>query len=145
MKKLALLVLLFAALLLPLSACAAKERVLTSDEQTPILEYAEPIAENIFGALKSGSYTDFTKDMDEAMIKAMSETSFNDLRTKLDTKVGAYVSRSVKSVSEVGDYYAVIYAVVYENAPEVTYRLVLTKSEPHLVSGLWMNSPELAK
>ncbi len=79
------------------------------------------------------------------MIKAMPETSFNDLRTKLDTKVGAYVSRSVKSVSEVGDYYAVIYAAVYENAPEVTYRLVLTKSEPHLVSGLWLNSPELAK
>lgn len=145
MRKLMIVFIALVCLSMSLTACAPKERVLSTDEQTAVLEYGEPLAENIFSALQSGSYDDFTRDMDDAMLKAMPEKSFNDIRELLATKAGAYESRSIKTITESGDYMALIYAASYEKSPEVTFRIVITKAEPHKVSGLWMNSPELSK
>jgi len=128
-----------------LVGCGTKERVLSTEEQATVLAYADPMTDDLFTALASGSYSDFVKDMEEEMADASTEVSFNSLRDLLSTKAGTYISRSVKSVVDTGEYYAVNYAFVYEKSPEVTVRVVFTKTDPPKVTGLWLNSPELAK
>ena len=63
----------------------------------------------------------------------------------LDSKLGAYQSREVTGVAEIQENILVIYKAVFETAPEVTIRLSISAAEPHQVTGLWFDSPELRK
>ncbi|MCX8024736.1 MAG: DUF3887 domain-containing protein [Thermanaerothrix sp.] len=128
-----------------LTACSGGARTLEGDAKDAVLAYAEPMAENLLNGLFAGNYTTFSADFDEAMRKGLDEKAFADLRQTLESRLGAFKSREVSSVLESGNYYIVVYRLRFEKDDAVTMRLVLTKAEPHLVSGLWFDSPELRK
>lgn len=128
-----------------LSACTSTTRTLEGSEKNAVLAYAEPMATTLLDGLFAGDYTTFATNFDEAMRKGLDEKAFADLRQTLESRLGAFQSREVSSVLESGNYYIVVYRLRFEKDDAVTMRLVLTKAEPHLVSGLWFDSPELRK
>ncbi len=120
-------------------------RALTGDEQTEVLSYTEPIADGMFSGLNANNYAEFSKDFGETMLVGLDEAAFADTKAMLDSKLGAYQSREVNGVAEIQENILVIYKAVFETAPEVTIRLSISTAEPHQVTGLWFDSPELRK
>ncbi len=145
MKSRTLRFLLAAALLvLALTACLPGKAV-KGDDQKAVLAYVEPIADPIFAGIENNDYALFSQDFDETMKKGIDEASFQQLRDLLSTKVGSYQSREVSSVRDVDGTMLVIYTAVYSNAKQVVINLSVSGSEPHLVTGLYFNAPELRK
>ena len=135
---------IFVALILSLAACSSGT-TLTGDERDAVLAYSEPLADALFEAFNTGNYVNLSADLGEDLKAAMGEEAFTTLKSDLDTKVGSYQSREVTSVIELKEDVVVIYTAVYANAPEVTVRLVFSLAEPHQITGLWFDSPELRK
>lgn len=129
-------------LVLALTACLPGKAV-KGDDQKAALAYVEPIADRIFEGIESNDYALFSQDFDETMLKGIDETAFQQLRELLSSKVGSYQSREVSSVRDVDGTLLVIYTAVYSNAKQVVINLSVTGSEPHQVSGLYFNAPEL--
>jgi len=128
-----------------LSACSSGARTLAGSEKDAVLAYAEPMTTTLLDGLLAGDYTAFATDFDESMRKGLDEKAFADLRNTLETHLGAFQSREINAVLESGNYFIVVYRLRFEKDDNVTMRLVLTKTEPHLVSGLWFDSKELRK
>ncbi|WP_299026613.1 DUF3887 domain-containing protein [uncultured Thermanaerothrix sp.] len=128
-----------------LSACTSSTRALEGNAKDAVLAYAEPMATTLLDGLFAGNYTTFATNFDEAMRKGLDEKAFTDLRSTLQTRLGAFQSREVNAVLESGNYFIVVYRLRFEKDDNVTMRLVLTQAEPHLISGLWFDSPELRK
>ncbi|GAP15290.1 hypothetical protein LARV_03074 [Longilinea arvoryzae] len=145
MKSRMLHILLAASLLLlALTACLPGKAV-KGDDQKAVLAYVEPIADRIFNGIEGNDYALFSQDFNETMIKGIDEASFQQLRELLSTKVGSYQSREVSSVRDVDGTLLVIYTAVYTNAKQVVINLSVTGTEPHQVTGLYFNAPELKK
>ncbi len=136
--------LLIAVLLLTLTACLPGKAVKGTDQEA-VLNYAEPIADHILNGIEAKDYALFSQDFTETMKKGIDETSFTQLCDLLSSKVGIYQSRKVSSVRDVNGTMLVIYTAVYTNAKQVVINLSISPDEPHLVSGLYFNSPELRK
>jgi len=138
MKKIRVLLLavLFASLM---AACAPKQIVLTGEEKDAVLAFSEDKTDNLLSGMNANDYAAFSKDFDQAMLKAMTQTEFDKLKKDRDEKLGLYVSRTVNSVVKVGDFYNVVYDVVFEKDAAVTIRVVFRAADPHEVSGLWFN------
>lgn len=136
--------LLIAVLLLILTACLPGKAVKGSD-QDAVLNYAEPIADHILNGIEGKDYALFSQDFTDTMKKGIDEASFTQLCDLLSSKVGSYQSRQVSSVRDVNGVLLVIYTAVYTNAKQVVINLSISPDEPHLVTGLYFNSPELRK
>jgi len=130
---------LFLTLLLVslISACAQQETVLTGDEQEAVLAFSEAKTDNLLAGMNANDYATFSADFDEAMLKAMTEAQFANLKTDRDAKLGLYVSREVSSVAQMGEFYIVRYAAIFEKEATVNMRVVFRVAEPNQVSGLW--------
>ncbi|MEW5940433.1 MAG: DUF3887 domain-containing protein [Chloroflexota bacterium] len=122
-----------------LSACAPKETPITGADRDAVLAYSEPKTDNLLAGLNVGDYAAFSRDFDEAMLKAIVESDFASLKADRDEKLGAYLSREVTSVSSAGDFIVVVYAAKFEKEENVTVRVVFRAAEPHQISGLWFN------
>ena len=125
------------------TACTPQVPTVTGAEYDQVLQFSEPIADNFFAGLKAGNYAIFSRDFDTGMQKGLPESAFSGLTSSL-VKVGAYQSRTVDRIEKPEGYYAVIYNAQFEQ-DVVTVRLTLTQSEPHMVSGIWFNSPKLSQ
>lgn len=144
MKNKMLAVLAVLLLLLTLTACLPGKAV-KGEDRDAVLTYVEPIADHILSGIEDNDYQLFAQDFNEEMKKGIDEASFQKLRELLSSKVGSYQSREVSSVRDVDGTMLVIYTAVYANAKQVVIQLSVTGSEPHQVSGLYFNAPELNK
>lgn len=144
MKNKMLAVLAVLLLLLTLTACLPGKAV-KGEDRDAVLTYAEPIADHILSGIEDNDYELFAQDFNEEMKKGIDEASFQKLRELLSSKIGSYQSREVSSVRDVDGTMLVIYTAVYANAKQVVIQLSVTGSEPHQVSGLYFNAPELNK
>ena len=78
------------------------------------------------------------------MIDATTPQEFANLRELLDSKIGAYISKTPGQVLRDDGYIIVFYSAQYENEDNVTVRVVFKEDdETHKVYGLWFNSPKL--
>ena len=75
----------------------------------------------------------------------MSEANFPDLQLQIIGKIGAYLSREVRSVEQSGEFIAVIYTAKFELDDPVIVRVVFEAAEPHSVTGLWFDSARLRR
>jgi predicted small secreted protein len=141
MKK-TIVVILLLLTLFGLAACGSTKTI-EGAERDQIVSAAEPLADSIVNNLKTGDYAAFSQYFDQAMKDGMTEQGFNDLSTQFNTKLGDYQSRTVNSVQAVDKYNAVLYDMAFTNAPKVSMRLVLTKTDPPQITGLWFDAPEL--
>lgn len=133
-------VLLLAVLLVSfLAGCGSQGTTLTGADKDAVLAFSEAKTDNLLAGMNAGDYAMFSKDFDQAMLKAMTKDQFDALKTDRDAKLGLYISRQVNSVTQQGDFYAVIYDAKFEKDEAVTVRVVFRVAEPHEVSGLWFN------
>ena len=137
-KKMYILILL-AILFSLLVGCAPQFTPLDGATKEAILAYSEAKTDGLLAGLSNNDYALFSQDFDADMLKAFTETKFDDLKKDRDAKLGAYVSRQVKQVVQSGDFYTVIYDTKFEKDAAVTMRVVFRIAEPHQVSGLWFN------
>jgi len=94
---------------------------------------------SLLTGMNANNYVVFSKDFDQDMLNAISQTQFATLKKDRDAKLGLYVSREVNSVTQTGDFYTVNYDARFEKDDAVTIRVVFRVAEPHQVSGLWFN------
>lgn len=126
-----------------LTACGSQEKTLSSEEQDAVLVFSEPATDNLFTGLVVGDYTAFSRDFDADMKAAIPDTGFAAWKQDLDSKLGSYVTRRLDRVTQLGDYYAVIYEAKFEQDDPVTVKVVFRVAEPHAISGLWFDSEKL--
>jgi hypothetical protein len=128
-----------------LSACSAgpKAVVLDGAQKDAVLAFSEPAADNLFAGMNSGDYAVFARDFDAAMLKAIDEKGFASLQSSVSPKIGKYLSRTVTSVEEVGEYYRLTYRGEFEQDGNVKVTLTFDKAAPNQVAGLFFNSEKL--
>jgi len=133
-------VLLIATLFMSiLASCAPKTTPLSGADRNAVLAYSEPKTDNLLAGMNAGDYAMFSANFDADMLAAMTESKFNTLKADRDAKLGFYVSRTVDTVFQQGDFYVVVYLAKFEKDEAVTVRVVFRMAEPHQVSGLWFN------
>ncbi|MEN4013658.1 MAG: DUF3887 domain-containing protein [Chloroflexota bacterium] len=143
-----LFVMLGVALLIVLAGCnlfGGGQVTLEGAERDAVLAYATEMGDNLISGITSRDYSVFSRDFDAVMKDGMDEAAFQNLLVTFDEKLGAYQSHEISSVLQDGDYDMVIYRLAYEKDDLVTMRIVFNREAPHLISGLWFDSPELRK
>jgi hypothetical protein len=118
-------------------------RVLETPERSAVLEYGQPASENILAGLVARDYAQFSRDFSAEMKTGMDEAAFNELLAMLDSKLGTFQSSDLVTVLQDDSFSTVVYRLTYEKDNEVSMRVVFNLEEPHLISGLWFDSPEL--
>ena len=136
-----IIVLFLSALLFSLLVgCGGSQgTALSGADKDAVLAFSEAKSDNLLAGMNANDYAAFSKDFDQAMLNAMTQTEFDKLKKDRDAKLGLYVSRTVHSVMQSGDFYAVIYDAKFEKDAAVTVRVVFRVADPHEVSGLWFN------
>jgi len=109
------------------------------------LTYAQAPGENLLAGLTARDYEQFSQDFSDTMKQGMNQQAFNDLLEMLDTKLGKYQSFDLVTVLQDENYSTLVYQLTYEKDNQVSMRVVFDNKEPHQVSGLWFDSPELRK
>jgi hypothetical protein len=138
-----------AAIVLLISGCSLAKapltspNVLTTPERDQVLEYAQPASDNLLAGLNARDYAQFSRDFNDNMKTGMDEASFEDLLSMLDSKLGTYLSSDLVTVLQDEKFNTVIYRLTYSKDNEAVMRVVFDRSEPHQISGLWFDSPEL--
>ena len=122
-----------------LAGCGSQATSLTEEDKEVVLAFSEGKTDNLLTGMNAKDYVAFSKDFDQDMLDAMSQTQFAELKKDRDAKLGLYVSREVHSVTQTGDFYTVNYDAKFEKDDAVTIRVVFRIAEPHQVSGLWFN------
>ena len=122
-----------------LAGCGSQATALTEEDQDAVLAFSEGKTDNLLTGMNANDYAAFSRDFDQDMLDAMSQTQFAELKKDRDAKLGLYVSREVHSVTQTGDFYTVNYDAKFEKDDAVTIRVVFRIAEPHQVSGLWFN------
>lgn len=120
-----------------IAACAPKEKIvyIEGDEKDTIAAQAEPLLQDILDGIANNDYTLFITNFDEGMLKAMTQTQFDSI-VKTMGKLGQAKSHELSNVVDKDTFYGVNYKVTYDKAV-VNVLIVLPKSDPTLVSGLW--------
>lgn len=136
MKTTVLIILVIISTIL-LTGCSAKpEIVYLSDEETAqVAIHTDQAAKNIINAIASDDYALFITDFDDKMREALSEEQFANI-VKMYGKNGAADSISLLNVEDREQFYGANYGVTYPKAA-LTMLIVVAKSDPTLVSGLW--------
>ena len=122
-----------------LAGCGSQATSLTEEDKEVVLAFSEGKTDNLLTGMNANDYAAFSKDFDQDMLDAMSQTQFDTLKKDRDAKLGLYLSREVHSVTQTGDFYTVNYDAKFEKDDAVTIRVVFRIAEPHQVSGLWFN------
>jgi hypothetical protein len=131
-------------IILILAGCSSTPKAIEGAERDEVLAYAEPMADNVLGALNATDYDAFVKDYDETMLKETTPERFAQLQSIISTKVGKYLSREVTAVTEVGEEAVlVVYSAKFENEEGVTIRIIFQPEGMHLITGLWFDSLKL--
>ena len=116
---------------------------LTGAARDAVLAYSEAKTDNLMQAIHSNEYAAFSRDLNDRMKSAVTETSFAAMQKNVVSKIGNHVSRQVNSVVETNDNVTIVYTAKFENDDPVTMRVSFEKAEPHRISGLWFDSAKL--
>lgn len=124
--------------------CINQEVPLPPEEQAQVIEYANPITDNLLEGFNQNNYTQYSRDFSTEMSQALGKTEFEQNRALILSKIGSYVSRGNPVVTESGDFLVVNYKADFEQEQGVDIRVVFHKGdESHQMYGLWFNSPKL--
>ncbi len=120
-----------------LAACQQKVEVtyIEGDEKSEVTAIAQPIAEHILVGVAASDYDLFSQDFDAEMKAALTAAQF-DAIVKAYGGLGQPQSTELINIEDKAEFYGVNFKVTY--AEKIVLMLVvLAKSDPGLVSGLW--------
>ncbi len=126
-----------------LGACSSVATPLTGADRDQVLAYSEAKTDSLMKAINVNDYAAFSRDLNDQMKSTINADGLVNMRTKVNDKIGNYVSCQVSSVLQTGDNVAVIYLAKFENDDAVTVRVVFETAEPHRITGLWFDSAKL--
>ncbi len=126
-----------------LAACSTGGQPVTGAERDRVLAYSEAKTDNLLAGLNANDYATFSRDFDDKMRDALTQSAFGQTQIQVVGKIGKYVSRQVNLVEKTGDFIAVVYDAKFEQEEGVTVRVVFEGGGAHDISGLWFNSPKL--
>lgn len=144
-RLLSILILILAAGCSTVRSPIIEPVVLESNERDSVLAYAQAPGENLLNGLIARDYAQFSQDFSDTMKQGMNQQAFDGLLVMLDTKLGKYQSFDLVTVLKDENYSTLVYQLNYEKDNQVSMRVVFDNKEPHQVSGLWFDSPELRK
>jgi hypothetical protein len=122
-----------------LAGCGPSETTLAGVGREAVLAFSEAKTDSLLAGMNANDYAAFSRDFDQAMLKAMTQAQFDTMKKDRDAKLGLYFSRQVNKVVQTGDFYVVFYDAKFEKEAAVTVRVVFRIAEPHEISGLWFN------
>jgi hypothetical protein len=137
MKNITRFLLVLSVFAFLLAACQPKVEVayIEGDEKAAITALAQPVAEHILAGVASGDYDLFSQDFDADMKAALTGTQFSAI-VKAYGGLGQPQGTELLNIEDKAEFYGVNYKVTY--AEKIVLMLVvLAKSEPGLVTGLW--------
>jgi hypothetical protein len=126
-----------------ISACASQGQV----DVSQVRSYADPITENILMAINTGDYVKYSEHFDDTMKSALPEAVFQQTNAIIKAKIGEYVSKEFWKIETQNQYTIVYYKARFtQESGDVTVQVVFHEvSGQNLVSGLWLDSPNLRK
>jgi precorrin-2 methylase len=126
-----------------ISACASQGQV----DVSQVRSYADPITENILMAINTGDYVKYSEHFDDTMKSALPEATFQQANAIIKAKIGEYVSKEFWKIETQNQYTIVYYKARFtQESGDVTVQVVFHEvSGQNLVSGLWLDSPNLRK
>ena len=136
-----ILALLMGLGLVSLSACSSKSVLVEGAERDQILSFADPMGDNLFVGLKKGDYATFSRDFSPEMKDAMPESEFFGLIGQL-TQIAPFNDQSLDHVEKTDQGYVVIYKAEFDK-DTVMVHITFLLQEPHLINGVWFDSPYL--
>jgi len=124
-------------------ACTSQPRV----DVNQVRSYADPIAENILTAINTDDYVKYSENFDDVMKSAIPEALFRQTNAAIKAKIGEYISKEFWKIDTQNQYTIVYYKARFtQESADVTVQVAFHEvSGKHLVSGLWLNSPNLRK
>jgi len=136
-----LFVLLTLSLLL-LTACSPGSATDTAGND--IATYADPLADHVISGIINRDYATFSQDFDSAMQSGIPESSFQEILTLFDTRVGKCSTYDLTQTGMTEEFPYAMYTLQCENSKKgVFIRIVITPDEPHQVTGLWFDAAEM--
>ncbi len=134
--RIAFLITVLASLLL--AGCSGEAGTkLEGKEADKVMEYVDPITENMLAGLVANDYATFAKDFNDEMRTSIDQAKFEALARQLNDQIGAYQSRSIDSVTDYGKMVTAQYKSVFTKTDKVNIVVTVTKEEPHQVTGLY--------
>ena len=144
LPRLSLFVVLAVILGISTAGCMDRETVLSGDDATEVLAYAEPIVDNLMQGFNEGNYAKYSRDFGPEMKQALDEAAFAENHEFVTSRIGLYESRGDPVVTKTGEYVAVTYRAKFEREDGVALQFVFEKDDPsHRLQGLWFDSPML--
>jgi len=143
MRRKILVFLSVTAIILSVAAVGCNNEV---DEE--IISFTDTAVENVLVSLNEQDFESYNKDMDDEMLKVVTEEYFTTLFTYLKDAIGEYEKDSKRYIDSYvqGDIYVVIYEAGYTEEPEdviVTGVVSVTDDGVYQISGTWFDSPKL--
>ncbi len=108
-----------------------------------IRSYADGKTENILVSLNGNNYDGFVGDLDNAMKKAESKSTFDQLYSLMKSTVGEYTSKDFQAVTTQDYITTVRYLAKFSNEPAGVW-VTISFDAARQVAGLYFTSPRLA-
>lgn len=101
------------------------------------MDAANVTVDRILNSFNTGNYTEFSANFSSAMISAMNETSFNTLRSGIQSKYGKYISRSPMPTGGTAKGYNIYIYVSHFEKGNVNLQLTMNTTDIWRVEGLF--------
>ena len=113
-----------------------------------IISIADSAAENVLIAIDDQNFDSYNKDMDDGMLKTVTEQYFTTLSTYIKEAIGEYEQGSKEYLSSniQDELYVVIFEADYTKETEkVAVVVVVSVTDEGIcqIAGLWFDSPKL--
>ncbi len=121
-----------------LSACGTQATpvyVPEGADRDAILASTDVIIKDLVTGIENKDYDTFSSHFSDVMLNSMKPADMEKLYASFDP-LGKSESVELVNVQDVGNYYAVRYKVTYASK-DVTFRIVVDKTDPGVQSGLW--------
>lgn len=120
-------------------------RTLEGDEAEAVLEYADPMTEELLTGLINRDYALFASNFSETLKTGMDSAAMETMAALLNETLGGYQSHSADTILLNDDHITVVYKISAGSSAVATLRVVFSTEEDHPITGLWLDSPELRK
>lgn len=121
-----------------LSACGAQATPVYLEEgadRDAITAKTDFTIKDLITGIENKDYDTFSKHFSDVMLNSIKTANMDQIYATFDP-LGKSESVELVNVQDVGEYYAVRYKVTY-SSKDVTFRIVVDKTDPGVQSGLW--------